>query len=257
MSKAALQFIDLSVLYDGGYALFNINCTLPEKQMIAIVGPNGAGKSTLIKSAISLIRPKQGRVEFFGLPYKKIKEKIAYIPQRGSIDWDFPITAFEVVLMGRFGRLGPLRWPRRSDKEAAQRIMERLKIWDLAERQISKLSGGQQQRLFLARALLQEADLYFLDEPFQGIDKASESMLFDLFKELKSEGKTLIVVHHDLNTLEAHFDHLLLLNKRLIASGPIEKTFTPENINRCYGQEVQIFIEAARLKQEKTKGESL
>ena len=175
-----------------------------------IVGPNGAGKSTLIKASLGLIKPISGKIEYFNLPLKDVQKRIAYVPQRQSVDWDFPITVRDLVLMGRYGRLGPLRWPRKADWAAADRYLEMVGMGPYAGRQISQLSGGQQQRVFIARALLQEADIYFMDEPFAGVDLATEKVIMNILSNLKSEGKTVFVVHHDLNTVESYFDWVVL-----------------------------------------------
>lgn len=252
--KPVIDVEGLTVQYEEGAVLWDVSFSIEKGSLTAIVGPNGAGKSTLLKSLVNLKTKTSGRIHFFGKPYKKALSKIAYVPQRGCIDWDFPITALEVVTMGRYGRLGPLKWPRRADKEAALKIMERLGIAELSHRQISKLSGGQQQRLFLCRALLQEADLYLLDEPFCGIDLTTEKLLFDLFKSLRDEGKTVVVVHHDLSTVEETFDGVVMINKRLIAAGSTAQVFTKENFNRCYDKRGTLFDDVVRLSQEKHGG---
>lgn len=255
--KIALDVSELSVQYQEGLVLWDVSFSLLEGKLAAIIGPNGAGKSTLLKSLVGLIRSSSGKVRFFGHPFGKVRKKVAYVPQRSEVDWDFPITAFEVVLMGRYSKLGPLKWSRRVDKEAALDMMRRLEIDNLASRQISKLSGGQQQRLFLARALLQDADLYLFDEPFAGVDLMTEKMLIDIFKKLRDQGKTLIIVHHDLNTVEEIFDDVVLINKRLVASGPLKSAFTSENLAKAYGKRGAIFDEVVKLSQTKTQGTKL
>ena len=203
---------------------------------MAIVGPNGAGKTTLIKSMLGLIRPVSGRVLIHGQPYVSDKQAVAYVPQRGSVDWDFPTTAFDVVLMGTYGQLGWIRRPGLLQKEAAREALQKVGMWDFADRQISQLSGGQQQRVFLARALVQEAPVYFMDEPFQGVDAITEKAVVELLRELRSQGRTVLVVHHDLATVPEYFDWTTLLNVRRIASGPTADVFTPENIALAYGK---------------------
>ena len=223
----------LSVEYDGAAILWDTTLRIPKGVLMAIVGPNGAGKSTLMKAVLKLIPRLAGEVLIDGkeeIP----PNKIAYIPQRSSIDWDFPVNVLEVVLMGRYGHAGFLRRMSEEDREIALQALSRVKMHDFANRQISQLSGGQQQRVFIARAIAQNADIYFLDEPFAGIDVKSEESIFAVFKELQSEGKTLVVVHHDLNSLTKYFDHLLLLNRRVVAFGPIGEVFTPEKVTEAY-----------------------
>ncbi len=203
---------------------------------MAIVGPNGAGKTTLIKAMLGLIRPVSGRVLIHGQPYVSNKQAVAYVPQRGSVDWDFPTTAFDVVLMGTYGQLGWIRRPGLRQKEAAREALQKVGMWDFADRQISQLSGGQQQRVFLARALVQEAPVYFMDEPFQGVDAVTEKAVVELLRELRAQGRTVLVVHHDLATVPEYFDWTTLLNVRRIASGPTSEIFTPENIAIAYGK---------------------
>jgi len=185
---------------------------------------------------LGLIRPVSGRVLIHGQPYVSDKQAVAYVPQRGSVDWDFPTTAFDVVLMGTYGQLGWIRRPGLLQKEAAREALQKVGMWDFADRQISQLSGGQQQRVFLARALVQEAPVYFMDEPFQGVDAITEKAVVELLRELRSQGRTVLVVHHDLATVPEYFDWTTLLNVRRIASGPTADVFTPENIALAYGK---------------------
>ena len=227
---------------------------IPVGKLVAIVGPNGAGKSTLLKSLIEMTKPLSGTVEFFGQPFKKVRHQIAYVPQRSSVDWDFPITAFELVLMGRYGKLGYFHWPKAADREAAKRAMEMVGMLPFANRQISQLSGGQQQRLFIARALLQDADLYLMDEPFSGVDMATEKAIIALMDLLKNQGKTLCVVHHDLGTVDAYFDWVIMLNTCLIASGPVSEVFHQDTIMRTYGREPSVLDEAVKLIQNRSSG---
>ncbi len=207
---------------------------------MAIVGPNGAGKSTLIKAMLDLIKPISGNVLFNGASYKSQRKHIGYVPQSESVDWDFPADALDVVMMGRYGELGWLKRPKAKDKELAMEALEKLGMGEYADRQISQLSGGQQQRVFLARALVQEADIYFMDEPLKGVDAKTEGAIIELLKELRDQGKTLIVVHHDLQTVEEYFDWVVLLNTQIIASGPVEEAFTDENIRKTYRSTGQI-----------------
>lgn len=254
MEKAALSVRQLSVNYDKTPVLWDVSFFVPQGKLVGIIGPNGAGKSTLLKTALGLVTPISGSVEYFGLPLSKVRQKVAYIPQRTSVDWDFPITVIDLVLMGRYGRLGLFRRPKRADRKAAEHYLDIVGMGDLAGRQISELSGGQQQRVFFARALLQEAQIYFMDEPFTGIDLGTEKVLINLLKEFKTQGKTVFVVHHDINTVESIFDWLILLNMRLVASGPIEEVYTQENLNKTYGKSYAILDEALKLSQTKSSG---
>ncbi len=222
--------------------------------MVGIIGPNGAGKSTLLKSALGLVSPLSGRIEFFSSPLEKVRQRIAYVPQRESVDWDFPITALEVVLMGRYGRLGWLGRLKKADREAALRALDLVGLAPFADRQISQLSGGQQQKLFLARALVQNPEIYLLDEPFAGVDLATEKEIVELLKKQKEEGKTIFVVHHDLPTVEEYFDWVIMLNTRLIACGPTQEVYTKDNLAKTFGRPPSLFDEAASLSAKKTGG---
>lgn len=250
----ALQVHQLSVNYDKTPVLWDITLEITSGKIIGIIGPNGAGKSTFIKTALGLLQPISGKIEFFGQPLKNVRRRIAYVPQRESVDWDFPITVLDLVLMGRYGTLGCFQRPRPSDYKAAEHCLEIVGMSGYAGRQISQLSGGQQQRVFIARALVQEADVYFMDEPFAGIDMATEVMIMDILKRLKDEGKTVFVVHHDLNTVENYFDWLIMLNMRLIACGPTVEVFNPDALNAAFGKSYALFDEALKLSKHKTKG---
>lgn len=253
-SNIILQANHLSVNYGKVPVLWDVSLQIPNGHVVGIIGPNGAGKTTFIKAALGLLKPLSGKVEFFGKPLKKVQQKVAYVPQRESVDWDFPITAFDLVMMGRYGRLGLFKRPREADRAAVREYLRMVGMEEYADRQISQLSGGQQQRVFLARALIQEADLYFMDEPFIGIDLASRSVIMSLLHELKEKGKTIFVVHHELDNIETYFDWLIMLNIRLIAYGPVEKTFTQENLNAAYGKSYSLFNNALRLSQKKSVG---
>lgn len=253
-SDSAFSAHQLTVNYDKTPVLWDMTFDIPQGHLVGIVGPNGAGKSTLIKVALGLLKPISGKIEFFGRPLKSVRKSIAYVPQRQSVDWDFPITVRDLVLMGRYGRLGLMRWPKKADRVAADRYLEMVGMLAYADRQISQLSGGQQQRVFIARALLQEAELYFMDEPFAGIDLATEKLMMKLLNNLKAEGKTVFVVHHDLNTVESYFDWTLLLNMRLVACGPVKEVFNGNNLNATYGKSFSLFDEALKLSLNKTKG---
>lgn len=247
MMDDAITVHQLTVTYEKTSALWDINATIPKGSLTGIIGPNGAGKSTLLKSFLGLVTPLSGSVHFFGKPFSQMKDKVAYVPQKGAIDWDFPITAFDVVLMGRYPKLKGLRWYKKADKEAAYKMLERLEMAPLGERQISALSGGQQQRLFIARSLMQEGEILLLDEPFAGVDKGTEEIIIKILKTLRDQGKTILVVHHDLKTAYDYFDRALLINTSLIASGEIEETLSADNLARAYGKKGELFEEAARL----------
>lgn len=212
---------------------------------IGLVGPNGAGKTTLIKAALGLLPLASGKVEIYGRPYWEQRSMVGYVPQRESVDWDFPITVRDVVLMGTYGQLGWFRRPGRAEREVAARCLEQVGMRDFVGRQIRQLSGGQQQRVFLARALAQDARVYFMDEPFSGVDAATEAAIIGLLQSLRASGKTVFVVHHDLQTVRSYFDYVILLNMRLVACGPTETTFTPENLHETYGGRLTILDEAA------------
>jgi manganese/zinc/iron transport system ATP- binding protein len=244
-AAAALEVHDLTVAYRTQPVLWDVDLELPAGQLIAIVGPNGAGKSTLLKAVLGLVKPITGWVKVFDAPYRRRRSWVGYVPQRESVDWDFPTSALDVVTMGLYGRIGWLRRPRRAHRETALACLEQVGIRELAGRQISQLSGGQQQRVFLARALAQDARLYLMDEPFAGVDATTERAILTLLKELRARGRTVIAVHHDLQTVAEYFDHVVLLNMRLVASGPVETTFTPENLQRTYGGRLTVLTQAA------------
>jgi manganese/zinc/iron transport system ATP- binding protein len=232
---AAIEVEDLTVAYGERPALWDVDLEVPAGTLMAIVGPNGAGKTTLIRAVLGLLRPAAGRVAVFGRPYDAQRRLVAYVPQRGSVDWDFPTNVLDVVTMGRYGRLGWLRRPGRSDHAAALEALDRVGMTEFADRQISQLSGGQQQRVFLARALVQDARLYLMDEPFQGVDAVTERAIVELLRQLRAQGRTVVAVHHDLQTVQEYFDSVTLLNVRRIASGRVEEVFTEENLRATYG----------------------
>ena len=233
MSKI-IKIEDLTVAYEEKPVLWDINLEIPSGILMAIVGPNGAGKSTLIKTMLNLIKPVAGRVTFWGSPYEEMIKNIAYVPQRGSVDWDFPTNVYDVVMMGRYGDLGWFKRPKRLDKVLTIEAIEKVGMTEFSDRQISQLSGGQQQRVFLARALAQSAEIYFMDEPFQGVDAKTEEAIINLLKELRFQGKTVVVVHHDLQTVDKYFDYVTLLNKKVIESGPVKEVFNDEKILKTY-----------------------
>jgi manganese/zinc/iron transport system ATP- binding protein len=252
--QIVLDVEQLTVNYDKTPVLWNVSFSVPKGKLAAIIGPNGAGKSTLVKTVLGLLQPLTGKVSFFGQPFKKVRDKIAYVPQRTSVDWDFPVTVLDVVLMGRYGRLGLFHRPRKADKEAARKALDMVGMLAFENRQISQLSGGQQQRIFIARALLQEAEVYFLDEPFAGVDMATEKAIVLLLDLLKTEGKTVFIVHHDLNTVDQYFDWVVMLNTCLIANGPVAEVFHKEAILRTYGSHIALLDTAAKLSQNKMTG---
>lgn len=231
----AVSMRDLTVAYHEHPVLWDVDLDIPPGTLTAIIGPNGAGKSTLIKAAMGLVPAAAGSVEIFGRPYREQRNLVGYVPQRGSVDWDFPTNALDVVMMGAYGHLGWIRRPGKAQREIAMRCLDQLGMADFAHRQISQLSGGQQQRVFLARALAQDAELYFMDEPFVGVDAMTERAIVDLLRELRARGKTVVCVHHDLESAPDYFDWLVLLNVRLIASGPFRETFTPDLLAQTYG----------------------
>lgn len=230
-----LEIHDMTVAYHRKPVLWDVDIDVPESTLTGIIGPNGAGKSTMIKAALGLIPLSSGWVKYWGQPLNKERQRVGYVPQRESVDWDFPVTARDVVMMGRYGKLGWIKRPGATDRQAANQALERLGIADLANRQISNLSGGQQQRVFLARALVQEADIYFMDEPFVGVDAKTEKAIIALLSELRQEGKAVLVVHHDLSTIEEYFDRLILINMRVVASGSTAEVFTQDLLRKTYG----------------------
>ncbi|MEL7099486.1 MAG: metal ABC transporter ATP-binding protein [Pseudomonadota bacterium] len=239
LQSAPLAVRGLTVSYGEKPAVFSVDMTLRAGAMTAIIGPNGAGKSTLLKAALGVVTPLSGHVTAFGLPISAARDRIAYVPQRASVDWDFPVRVIDVVLMGLYGQLGLLGQIRGRHKARAIEALARVGMTDFAQRQIGQLSGGQQQRVFLARALAQGADLYLLDEPFAGVDAATEAAIVDVLRSLRDEGKTIAVVHHDLSTVEAYFDDVFLLNTQEIATGPVATTFTDANLAAAYGGRLQ------------------
>lgn len=234
----AIEVNDLTVAYRERPVLWDLDLTVPSGILMAVVGPNGAGKTTLIKAILGLIEPAAGQVLVQGKPYRKQRHLLAYVPQRGSVDWDFPTSVLDVVMMGRYGALGWIKRPGARERELAMQALDKVGMTDLAQRQISQLSGGQQQRVFLARALVQDASIYLMDEPFQGVDAKTERAIVDVLQELRDTGNTVIAVHHALQTVPEYFDWVTLLNVRLIATGPVKEAFTEENIRLAYSGRV-------------------
>lgn len=247
IKNPAVELHDITVSYDKKPVLWDIDLTLPKGQLTGIIGPNGAGKSTLIKSAMGIIPVASGFVEMFGKPLNHVRHRVSYVPQRESVDWDFPTSVFDVVLMGRYGQLKWYQRPTKKDRAIALSALDQVGMKPYLKRQISELSGGQQQRVFLARALAQEADLYFMDEPFAGVDAATEAAILEILKNLTKEGKTVVVVHHDLQSAAEFFDWIILLNMRLVASGPIREVFTQKMLQETYGGQLTVLSEISEL----------
>lgn len=245
-ADAPLSIDDMTVAYHRKPVLWDIEYDAPEGKIIGIIGPNGAGKSTLIKAVMDLVPRAAGTVMIYGKPYRRQRGLVGYVPQRETVDWDFPVNSLDVVAMGRYGKIGWCRPVRRKDRDAAFQALERVGMADYAQRQISQLSGGQQQRVFLARALAQDAKIYFMDEPFAGVDAATEQAIITLLNDLAVAGKTVFVVHHDLQTVPEYFQELILLNMRIVASGPTADVFTPENLQKTYGGKLTLLDEAAQ-----------
>ncbi len=234
-SSSPLAIHDMTVAYHRKPVLWDIDYDAPPGKLIAIIGPNGSGKTTLIKAVLDLVPRASGRVRFFGQSYRKHRSRVGYVPQRGSVDWDFPVSALDVVAMGLYRKIGWCKPIASKYRRAAMESLDRVGMASFSKRQISQLSGGQQQRVFLARALAQDADLYLMDEPFAGVDAATERAIVAILHELRTEGKTALVVHHDLQTVNEYFDHVVLLNMRLVATGPTAEVFTKENLRSTYG----------------------
>lgn len=240
-----IEVHDLTVAYHTRPVLWDVDLCFPEGRLVAVVGPNGAGKTTLLKAVVGLVPVTAGWVQVYGQPYERQRQQVAYVPQRMSVDWDFPTHALDVVLMGTYGKLGWFRRPGARERELALHCLEQVGIADLARRQISQLSGGQQQRLFLARALAQEARIFLMDEPFAGVDVSTEQTILELLRTLRGQGRTVVVVHHDLQTVADYFDWVVLLNLRLVAAGPVAEVFTPPNLQATYGGQLKILDQAA------------
>lgn len=240
-----LDVHDLTVSYQRRPVLWDVDLVVEGPALVGIVGPNGAGKSTLLKAILGLVPAASGEARVLGKPVAEVRGRIGYVPQRESVDWDFPVSVLDVAMMGTYGKLGWFRWPGAAERKLALQCLARVGMEELAERQIGQLSGGQQQRTFLARALAQQADVYFMDEPMAGVDAATERVVFSLLRELREQGKSVFVVHHDLRGVPGTFDHVVLLNMRLVASGPTARAFTAENLRRTYGGRLTILDEVA------------
>lgn len=245
--ESPISVRNLSVAYDRKPVLRDITYQAPEGELIGIIGPNGAGKSTLIKAILGLLPLASGEVQIYGKPYEKQRQLVGYVPQRESVDWDFPTNALDVVMMGRYGKLGWFRRPGSKDRQIAMECLQKVGMESYVQRQISQLSGGQQQRVFLARALAQDAQIYLMDEPFVGVDAATEKAIVQVLNELKQQQKTVLVVHHDLQTVSEYFDSVILLNFRMIAAGPTSQVFDTENLQKTYGGRLTVLPSTSEI----------
>ena len=254
MNHPALELHDLTVSYAKKPVLYGVDVQVPQGALVGIIGPNGAGKSTMIRAIMGLTPLSGGWVRIFGESFEKNRQRVGYVPQREQVDWDFPVNVMDVVLMGRYGRRGWLRRVTKEDKKIAEESLDKVGMLPFRNRQIANLSGGQQQRVFLARALAQQSDLYLMDEPFAGVDATTERAIMTLLQDLQSQGKTILVVHHDLTTAKEYFDHLLLLNMRLIAFGKTQDAFTVEQLQKTYGGRLTILSDVAA---KAAKGEAM
>ena len=241
-----VEFHDLTVAYGRRPVLWNVDLAITEPCLFGIIGPNGAGKSTLLKAALGLVPAVGGYVRFFGAALPRVRGRVGYVPQRETVDWDFPVSVLDVVLMGTYGRLGWFARPRRREREVARECLDRVGLADFAGRQIGRLSGGQQQRVFLARALAQQADIYLFDEPLAGVDARSQEQIFAVLAELRDSGRLVMVVHHDLRTAVEWFDRVALIDMRLVATGPTAEVLTPENLRRTYAGRIELLDELGR-----------
>ena len=245
-ASASVSIHDMTVAYHRKPVLWDVDLDLPDRKLIAVVGPNGAGKSTLIKAVLGLVPAASGDVRIFGKPFQQQRALVGYVPQRESVDWDFPVSALDVVAMGLYRKIGWLRPVREADRARSLEALARVGMEAFALRQISQLSGGQQQRVFLARALAQDARLYFMDEPLAGVDAATEQVIISLLRDLRAAGRTAVVVHHDLQTVPDYFDHVIMLNTRVVAAGPTAEVFTRENLHKTYGGRLTLLDQAAQ-----------
>jgi manganese/zinc/iron transport system ATP- binding protein len=246
-----LEIHDLIVSYDQSPVLWNVDLSLPSGKLIGILGPNGAGKSTLIKAIMGLVTPSGGYVKIFDKSLDQVRSKISYVPQRESVDWNFPASVLDVVMMGTYGKLGLFKRPGKKEKEIALSCLDQVGMMSFVNRQISELSGGQQQRVFIARALAQEADLYLMDEPFAGVDMSTETAIFNLLKEMTASGKTVIVVHHDIHSAMNYFDWIIMLNLHLVASGPTDQVISEELLRKTYGGKLNLLTKVTDLIKQK------
>ena len=249
VATPAIELHDVTVSYDRKPVLWDVDLTLQQGSLVGIIGPNGAGKSTLIKAIMGILPLSSGYVKLFDRPLDEVRSRVSYVPQRESVDWDFPASVLDVVLMGRYGKRGLFNRMRKADRDAAEEALAKVGMEAFRKRQISQLSGGQQQRVFLARALAQQADLYLMDEPFAGVDMATEAAIIELLRAMRAEGKTVVVVHHDLQSAATYFDQIVLLNLRLVASGPTEEVMTQERLQETYGGKLTLLANVGDLLQ--------
>lgn len=247
ISQPALEINHLTVSYTQKPVLWSVDLEVPQGKIVGVVGPNGAGKSTLLKSIMNIIPVSSGRVKVFGEELDQVRSRVSYVPQRESVDWDFPVSVFDVVMMGRYGKLGLFKRPDKTDRAAVMDCLDKVGMVAFSNRQISQLSGGQQQRVFIARALAQEADFYLLDEPFAGVDAATEKAIIELLRKMALENKTLLVVHHDLQSVQKYFDWMILLNVHLVASGPTNEVYNEENIQKAYGGRLTLLSDVRNI----------
>lgn len=245
--NCVIEVHNLTTTYGGAPVLWDIDFELPAGQIIGVIGPNGSGKTTLLKTIMGLLEPSSGYVKILDKELDKIREKVAYVPQRESVDWDFPASVFDVVMMGRYRTNNLFRRSNKTDIAIVNESIEKVGLTEFKSRQISQLSGGQQQRVFIARALAQKADIYLMDEPFVGVDAATENSILKLLKEMKETGKTVLIIHHDLQTVSDYFDYLVLLNTRLIAKGTPQEVLTEENLTNAYGGQLTLLAKVANL----------
>jgi len=251
MRPPLLEFHDVTVSYGRRPVLWNIDLAIDSACLFGIIGPNGAGKSTLLKAALGLVPLAGGAITFFGRPFAEVRGRVGYVPQRETVDWDFPVSVSDVVLMGTYGKLGWFRRPGQRERQLARESLDRVGLADVAGRQIGKLSGGQQQRVFLARSLAQQAEVYVLDEPMAGVDAKSQELIFGVLSELRDAGRLVVVVHHDLRTAAQWFDRVALIDMRLVAVGPAASVLTPENLERTYSGRLDVLDELGRAVEER------
>jgi len=251
IEKPVLEIHDLTVSYGKNPILWNVDFTLPQGVLAGIIGPNGAGKSSLIKAIMGLLEVNSGYIRVFDREMDSVRKKISYVPQRESVDWDFPASALDIVMMGTYHKLGLFTRPGKKEKALAMSCLEKVNMANFHDRQISELSGGQQQRVFIARALAQEAEIYFMDEPFAGVDISTENTIVELLKQMTKEGKTVIVVHHDIHSASRYFDWIIMLNMHLIASGPTEEVLTEQLLQKTFGGKLALLSDVSDLIKQK------
>jgi len=251
VEKPVLEIHDLTVSYGKNPILWNIDFSLPHGILAGIIGPNGAGKSSLIKAIMGLLEVNSGYIRIFDSEMDTVRKKISYVPQRESVDWDFPASALDIVMMGTYHKLGLFNRPGKKEKALALKCLEKVDMANFKDRQISELSGGQQQRVFIARALAQEADIYFMDEPFAGVDISTENTIVELLKQMTKDGKTVIVVHHDIHSASRYFDWIIMLNMHLIASGPTEQVLTEHLLQKTFGGKLALLSDVSDLIKQK------